>query len=137
MGTSSEKTSLQILEKTTAADGDRVKTFAQQFRASPYFLKVLNAEDLLDSWERKILPLLLDLCRSSTKKSQLQSLLSWQTTSEDHIKKFTEQGMTLLEESHWPYKEMSFKTGTLSEKNLNSEQLLIFFALICQQVGGN
>ena len=35
---------LQILEKTTAADGDRVKTFAQQFRASPYFLKVLTVD---------------------------------------------------------------------------------------------
>lgn len=33
---------LQVLEKTTNAAGDRVKTFAQQFRASPYFLKVLT-----------------------------------------------------------------------------------------------
>jgi hypothetical protein len=33
---------LEVLEKTTAAAGDRVKTFAQQFRASPYFLKVLT-----------------------------------------------------------------------------------------------
>jgi hypothetical protein len=33
---------LQVLEKTTSAAGDRVKTFAQQFRASPYFLKVLT-----------------------------------------------------------------------------------------------
>ena len=33
---------LMVLEKTTDASGDRVKTFAQQFRASPYFLKVLT-----------------------------------------------------------------------------------------------
>jgi hypothetical protein len=33
---------LKVLEKTTGATGDRVKTFAQQFRASPYFLKVLS-----------------------------------------------------------------------------------------------
>jgi len=33
---------LEVLEKTTAAAGDRVKPFAQQFRASPYFLKVLT-----------------------------------------------------------------------------------------------
>ncbi|MDA0745397.1 MAG: hypothetical protein O2954_02705 [bacterium] len=33
---------LQVLEKTTSAEGVRVKTFAQQFRASPYFLKVLT-----------------------------------------------------------------------------------------------
>jgi hypothetical protein len=33
---------LKVLEKTTGASGDRVKTFAQQFRASPYFLKVLS-----------------------------------------------------------------------------------------------
>ncbi len=32
---------LKVLEKTGTA-GDRVKTFAQQFRASPYFLKVLT-----------------------------------------------------------------------------------------------
>ena len=35
---------LQVLEKTTGAAGDRVKTFAQQFRASPYFLKVLTVD---------------------------------------------------------------------------------------------
>ena len=33
---------LRVLEKTTRANGTRVKTFAQQFRASPYFLKVLT-----------------------------------------------------------------------------------------------
>lgn len=33
---------LDVLERTTEASGDRVKTFAQQFRASPYFLKVLT-----------------------------------------------------------------------------------------------
>ena len=33
---------LKVLEKTTDASGDRVKTFAQQFRASPYFLNVLT-----------------------------------------------------------------------------------------------
>jgi hypothetical protein len=33
---------LTVLEKATGARGDRVKTFAQQFRASPYFLKVLT-----------------------------------------------------------------------------------------------
>ena len=33
---------LEVLERTTDAAGDRVKTFAQQFRASPYFLKVLT-----------------------------------------------------------------------------------------------
>jgi len=33
---------LDLLEKTTEASGDRVKTFAQQFRASPYFLKALT-----------------------------------------------------------------------------------------------
>jgi len=33
---------LEVLERTTSAAGDRVKTFAQQFRASPYFLKVLT-----------------------------------------------------------------------------------------------
>ena len=33
---------LQVLERTAAADGERVKTFAQQFRASPYFLKALT-----------------------------------------------------------------------------------------------
>ncbi|MBT3606259.1 MAG: hypothetical protein HN521_24575 [Candidatus Latescibacteria bacterium] len=33
---------LKVLEKTTGAEGIRVKTFAQQFRASPYFLKVLT-----------------------------------------------------------------------------------------------
>lgn len=32
---------LALLEKTAAAEGARVKTFAQQFRASPYFLGVL------------------------------------------------------------------------------------------------
>ncbi|MGA1198173.1 MAG: hypothetical protein ACO36I_16935, partial [Candidatus Latescibacterota bacterium] len=35
---------LDVLEKTTDASGDRVKTFAQQFRASPYFLKVLTVD---------------------------------------------------------------------------------------------
>jgi len=35
---------LDVLEKTTTASGDRVKTFAQQFRASPYFLKVLTID---------------------------------------------------------------------------------------------
>ena len=33
---------LEVLEKTTTASGDRVKTFAQQFRASPYYLKALT-----------------------------------------------------------------------------------------------
>ncbi len=33
---------LDLLERTTEAPGDRVKTFAQQFRASPYFLKSLT-----------------------------------------------------------------------------------------------
>jgi hypothetical protein len=33
---------LKVLEATTCAEGERVKTFAQQFRASPYFLKVLT-----------------------------------------------------------------------------------------------
>ena len=33
---------LDVLAKTTDASGDRVKTFAQQFRASPYFLKALT-----------------------------------------------------------------------------------------------
>jgi hypothetical protein len=32
---------LDLLERTTEASGDRVKTFAQQFRASPYFLRTL------------------------------------------------------------------------------------------------
>ena len=33
---------LELLETTTTAEGMRVKTFAQQFRASPYFLHVLT-----------------------------------------------------------------------------------------------
>jgi len=33
---------LQILAKAAGASGDRVKTFAQQYRASPYFLKALT-----------------------------------------------------------------------------------------------
>jgi hypothetical protein len=37
------KYGLEVLERTTKASAERVKTFAQQFRASPYFLKVLTA----------------------------------------------------------------------------------------------
>lgn len=33
---------LQILAKAAGASGDRIKTFAQQYRASPYFLKALT-----------------------------------------------------------------------------------------------
>jgi len=105
-----------------------------------YFAKVSSINDLVDTWERRILPLLLDLCRSTTKREKLERLLQWREddTSWNNAMEFaSEQEFNVLERTEWPYKnDALIRSGQLSGFMDSEEKLVSFFYLLCEPKGG-
>lgn len=104
-----------------------------------YFAKVSSIDDLVDAWERRILPLLLDLCRSTTKRDELERLLQWREddTSWNNAMEYAEnQGLSVLSQIRtWPYKSNQLiRSGEVA--SIEGEDMrLSFFYLICKQKG--
>jgi len=105
-----------------------------------YFNQVGSINDLVDAWERRILPLLLDLCRSTTKRGELEQLLQWREddTSWNNAMDFaSQQEFNVLERTEWPYKnDALIRSGQLSGFMDSEEKLVSFFYLLCEPKGG-
>ena len=104
-----------------------------------YFAKVSSIDDLVDAWERRILPLLLDLCRSTTKRDELERLLQWREddTSWNNAMEYAEnQGLSVLSQTRtWPYKSNQLiRSGEVASIE-GGDMRLSFFYLICKQKG--
>ena len=104
-----------------------------------YFNKVGSINDLVDAWERRILPLLLDLCRSTTKRDELERLLQWREddTSWNNAMEYAEnQGLSVLSRTRtWPYKSNQLiRSGEVASIE-GGDMRLSFFYIICKQKG--
>ena len=115
------------------------KLFNDDIQIGPsYFLSVKNIVDLQNVWERRILPLLLELCRGTSKRRSLKELIEKNKgdKQEKFDEKFKDQGLETIEKTGWPYSgKGSIKPGLLSQKKYSEEKLYYFFSKICEDAG--
>lgn len=97
--------------------------FNEDIQIGPsYFLKATSLSGLADIWDRKILPLLLDLCRSSTKRAELVRLMP--------------QGDELFGR---PVSNLAkpLKPGSLSSEGLEDNEIALYVASIINNAINN
>ncbi len=98
--------------------------FNEDIQIGPsYFLKATSLNGLADIWDRKILPLLLDLCRSSTKRAELDKLIR-------------KQGDELFGR---PVSKLAkpLTPGSLSSGSLNNDEIALYVASIINKAKSN
>ena len=96
-----------------------------------YFLKINSLQSMVDVWENRILPLLLDLCRSKMRRDNLLNILQFSPESELESS-FELHDLNTITTNDWPYEEEKASVGKLGEKNFNDEQLQFFFGMISE-----
>lgn len=97
--------------------------FNEDIQIGPsYFLKATSLNGLADIWDRKILPLLLDLCRSSTKRAELDRLMP---TGDELFGR--------------PVRNLAkpLKPGSLSSGGLEEDQITLYVASIINKAKNN
>jgi len=100
--------------------------FNEDIQVGPsYFLKIRNFEGLRDAWARKILPLLLDLCRSTSRRDALKNI---HDKPDDIFTNLFNEGNV----PRWP--ENPLKPRQLFDSNFSEEQWYAYFSRICYNI---
>ena len=100
--------------------------FNEDIQVGPsYFLKIRNFEGLRDAWARKILPLLLDLCRSTSRRDALKNI---HKKPDDRFSNLFNEGNV----PRWP--ENPLKPRQLFDSNFSEEQWYAYFSRVCYNI---
>jgi len=100
--------------------------FNEDIQVGPsYFLKIRNFVGLRNAWARKILPLLLDLCRSTSRRDALKNI---HDKPDDIFTNLFNEGNV----PRWP--ENPLKPRQLFDSNFSEEQWYAYFSRICYNI---
>jgi len=104
-----------------------------------YFKGITNIQRLVDAWEKRILPLMLDLCRTKEKRNALEKLLcnSIKDSENQLNQTFLDEGMSYIKQSKWPYSSHNLKTNCITKSKLEDEEITFFFAHLIEHSDEN
>ena len=104
-----------------------------------YFKGITDIQRLVDAWEKRILPLMLDLCRTKEKRNALEKLLcnSIKDSENQLIQTFAAEDMPHITQSKWPYSSHNLKTNCITKSKLEDKQITFFFAHLIEHSDKN